>query len=152
MYKSLYWEGLMKLLELKIMIVDDSLIMVSNLTLMITEMGHEVVGTARSGSEAVTKFKKLNPDIVTMDITMGDISGIEAVEKIMSINPDAIIIMITSHGQEKMVLDAINAGAKGYLLKPIKNENLKKVITDVYNKYGKNQNSDLDLTLELGID
>ena len=142
----------MKLLELKIMIVDDSLIMVSNLTLMITEMGHEVVGTARSGSEAVTKFKKLNPDIVTMDITMGDISGIEAVEKIMSINPDAIIIMITSHGQEKMVLDAINAGAKGYLLKPIKNENLKKVITDVYNKYGKNQNSDLDLTLELGID
>lgn len=142
----------MKLLGLKIMIVDDSLIMVSNLTLMITEMGHEVVGTARSGSEAVTKFKKLNPDIVTMDITMGDISGIEAVEKIMNINQDAIIIMITSHGQEKMVLDAINAGAKGYLLKPIKNENLKKVITDVYKKYGKNQNSDLDLTLELGID
>lgn len=142
----------MKLLELKIMIVDDSLIMVSNLTLMITEMGHEVVGTARSGSEAVTKFKKLNPDIVTMDITMGDISGIEAVEKIMNINPDAIIIMITSHGQEKMVLDAINAGAKGYLLKPIKNENLKKVITDVYKKYGKSQNPGLDLTLELGID
>lgn len=134
------------------MIVDDSLIMVSNLTLMITEMGHEVVGTARSGSEAVTKFKKLHPDIVTMDITMGDISGIEAVEKIMDINPDAIIIMITSHGQEKMVLDAINAGAKGYLLKPIKNENLKKVITDVYKKYGKNQNPGLDLTLELGID
>lgn len=144
----------MKLLGLKIMIVDDSLIMVSNLTLMITEMGHDVVGTARSGNEAVTKFKKLNPDIVTMDITMGDISGIEAVEKIMNINPDAIIIMITSHGQEKMVLDAINAGAKGYLLKPIKNENLKKVITDVYKKYGENQNPGLglDLTLDLGID
>lgn len=144
----------MKLLGLKIMIVDDSLIMVSNLTLMITEMGHEVVGTARSGNEAVTKFKKLTPDIVTMDITMGDISGIEAVEKIMNINPDAIIIMITSHGQEKMVLDAINAGAKGYLLKPIKNENLKKVITDVYKKYGENQNPGLglDLTLDLGID
>lgn len=140
----------MKLLGLKIMIVDDSLIMVSNLTLMITEMRHEVVGTARSGNEAVTKFKKLTPDIVTM----GDISGIEAVEKIMNINPDAIIIMITSHGQEKMVLDAINAGAKGYLLKPIKNENLKKVITDVYKKYGENQNPGLglDLTLDLGID
>lgn len=142
----------MKLLGLKIMIVDDSLIMVSNLTLMITEMGHEVVGTARSGNEAVTKFKKLTPDIVTMDITMGDINGIEAVEKIMNINPDAIIIMITSHGQEKMVLDAINAGAKSYLLKPIKNENLKKVITDVYKKYGENQNPGLDLTLDLGID
>lgn len=144
----------MKLLGLKIMIVDDSLIMVSNLTLMITEMGHEVVGTARSGNEAVTKFKKLTPDIVTMDITMGDISGIEAVEKIIGINPDAIIIMITSHGQEKMVLDAINAGAKGYLLKPIKIENLKKVITDVYKKYGENQNPGLglDLTLDLGID
>lgn len=142
----------MKLLGLKIMIVDDSLIMVSNLTLMITEMGHEVVGTARSGNEAVTKFKKLIPDIVTMDITMGDISGIEAVEKIIGINPDAIIIMITSHGQEKMVLDAINAGAKGYLLKPIKIENLKKVITDVYKKYGKAQNPGLDLALDLSID
>nr|WP_312290909.1 response regulator [Clostridium chromiireducens] len=125
--------------KLKIMVVDDSLIMISNLTHTLTEMGHEVVGTARSGSEAVSKSKKLNPDIITMDITMGDINGIEAVEKIMKTDPDKIIIMITSHGQEKMVIDAVSVGAKGYLLKPIKYDNLNKVITDVYKKYGKTQ-------------
>jgi len=125
--------------KLKIMVVDDSLIMISNLTHTLTEMGHEVVGTARSGSEAVFKFKKLNPDIITMDITMGNLNGIDAVEKIMKADPNMIIIMITSHGQEKLVIDAVSVGAKGYLLKPIKYENLNKVITDVYKKYGKAQ-------------
>lgn len=132
------------MLELNIMVVDDSLIMISNLTQMITDMGHNVIGTAKSGNEAVTKFINLNPDIITMDITMADISGIEALEKIMNINPNVIIIMITSHGQEKMVINSINLGAKGYLLKPIKYENLKKVITDVYKKYGQAQTEDQD--------
>lgn len=119
------------------MVVDDSLIMITNLTQMITEMGHKVIGTARSGNEAVIKFINLKPDIITMDITMGIMNGIEALEKIMSINPNVITIMITSHGQEKMVIDAVNVGAKGYLLKPIQYENLEKVINDVYAKYGK---------------
>lgn len=119
------------------MVVDDSLIMVSNLSEMITRMGHTVVGTAKSGNEAVTKFQKLIPDIITMDITMAGISGIEAVEKIMKIDPNVIIIMITSHGQETMVVDSIVVGAKGYLLKPVKYNDLEKVINDVYAKYGK---------------
>lgn len=128
------------MLGLKIMVVDDSLIMISNLTEMITRMGHTVIGTAKSGNEAVINFINLNPDIITMDIAMAGINGIEAVEKIMNIDSNAIIIMITSHGQEKMVIDSIVLGAKGYLLKPIKYNDLEKVINDVYGRYGKPKN------------
>ena len=128
---------MINLVGLKILVVDDSLIMITNLTQMITEMGHIVIGTARSGDEAVIKFINLKPDIITMDITMGIMNGIEALERIMKINPNMITIMITSHGQEKMVMDAVNVGAKGYLLKPIQYKGLKKVINDVYAKYGK---------------
>lgn len=113
---------------LQILVVDDSLITVKKLSSMLTALGHKVVRTAASGVEALTAYEAYKPDLVTMDITMPDMDGIEATRRIREKFPDALIIMVTSHGQEKMVLDALKAGAKGYVLKPFREDKLKEVI------------------------
>src|ERR1035437_2468067 len=113
---------------LQILVVDDSLITVKKLSSMLTALGHKVVRTAASGVEALTAYEAYKPDLVTMDITMPDMDGIEATRRIREKSPDALIIMVTSHGQEKMVLDALKAGAKGYVLKPFREDKLKEVI------------------------
>lgn len=113
---------------LQILVVDDSLITVKKLSSMLGLLGHKVIMTAASGKEALEAYGECKPDLVTMDITMPDMDGIEATKLIRERFPDANIIMVTSHGQEKMVLDALKAGAKGYLLKPFRLEKLKEVI------------------------
>lgn len=113
---------------LQILVVDDSLITVKKLSSMLTTLGHRVVRTAATGLEALAAYEAYKPDLVTMDITMPDMDGIEATRRIREKFPDALIIMVTSHGQEKMVLDALKAGAKGYVLKPFHEEKLKEVI------------------------
>lgn len=118
----------------RILIVDDSRLMRMNLTRMLVELGHEVVGEAASGYEAIEQFKRYIPDVITMDITMpaenGIRDGIEAVESIRAISKDVKIIMVTSHGEEDKVMRAIRAGAKNYMLKPV---TLQKV-TDILKK------------------
>ena len=104
--------------SLKVLIVDDSPIISRKLTMMVELLGYKVVKTAATGTEAITAYRACHPDVVTMDITMPDMDGIEATRRIMAEFPDAKIVMVTSHGQEKMVLDALKAGAKGYVLKP----------------------------------
>ncbi|RDH43923.1 response regulator [Zooshikella ganghwensis] len=116
---------------LRVMVVDDSLITINKLTKMLTELGYEVVSQCRSGAVAVASYPKVKPDIVTMDITMPDMDGIEATKAIMASYPQANIIMVTSHGQEQMVLEAIDAGARGYVLKPVKEVRLQEVIQKV---------------------
>ena len=120
---------------LNVMIVEDSLITIKKVTKMIETMGHQVVHSARTGSEAVEAYSRLKPDLISMDITMPDMDGIEATRRIIEIDPQALIIMVTSHGQEQMVLNAIDAGAKGYVLKPIKEEKLQEVIERAVTKY-----------------
>ena len=120
---------------LNIMVVDDSLITVKKLTKMLSEMGHNVVHCASSGAAAVEAFGQVNPDLVTMDITMPDMDGIKATRRILARYPSALIVVVTSHGQEQMVLDAIEAGAKGYVLKPIREEKLKSVVEAIVLKY-----------------
>lgn len=124
--------------KLNVMIVDDSMITIRKITEMVLSAGHNVVGHARLGNAAIGEYKNLKPDIVTMDITMPDIDGIEATKRLMAIDPNALIVMVTSHGQEKMVLDSIEAGAKGYLLKPLDSGRLKEILEEVYEKYGGN--------------
>lgn len=117
---------------LKIFVVDDSLIMRRNITKMIESLGHIVVGEAKDGHEAIALYRKLAPDLVTMDITMPEMDGLSAVKELKKIDKEAKIIMVTSHGQEEMVIDAIRSGASGYLLKPINITKLRDSIRKVF--------------------
>lgn len=120
-----------------VLVVDDSLITVRKLSQLIEDLGYRVVGTALNGEEAVERYRELSPDLVTMDITLPDISGIEVVKRILQLSPEALIIMITSHGQEQMVIESIDAGAKGYVMKPVKPEILRETLNNVFVKYGR---------------
>lgn len=117
---------------LNIFVVDDSLIMRRNITKMIESLGHKVVGEAKDGHEALELYRKLKPDLVTMDITMPGMDGLSAVKGLKKIDKNVKIIMITSHGQEEMVIDAIRSGASGYLLKPININKLRDSIRKVF--------------------
>jgi two-component system, chemotaxis family, chemotaxis protein CheY len=111
-------------MALNVMVVDDSLIMAQKLKAMLGELGHTVVRVCKDGNEAVRDYPVVKPDLVTMDITMPGMDGIETVKAIKAIDPCARVIMVTSHGQEAMVVRAIDAGALGYVLKPVTKERL----------------------------
>ncbi len=117
---------------LKVLVVDDSLIMRRNLAKMVEALGHKVIGEAKDGNEAIDLYRKLKPDLVTMDITMPEMDGITAVQGIKKIDKNLKIIMVTSHGQEEMVINAIRSGAGGYLLKPINLMKLRDAIRKVF--------------------
>ncbi|MCX7841814.1 MAG: response regulator [Clostridia bacterium] len=102
----------------KILIVDDSMISRINLKKILLAEGHEVIGEASNGLEAVKKFEDLKPDIVTMDITMPEMDGLEALRNIMRSNPAAKVIMISALGQNNKILEALQSGAKNYITKP----------------------------------
>lgn len=116
---------------LNALVVDDSIITTDKLVNMLTELGHNVLQVAGTGKEALAAYRQLQPDFVTMDITMPDMDGVQATRLIVEEFPHANIIMATSHGQEKMVLAAIDAGARGYILKPIRKEKLQESIAKV---------------------
>jgi two-component system chemotaxis response regulator CheY len=117
---------------LNALVVDDSLIIRRNISKMLAELGHKVVAEAVNGLEAIRYCENYSPDLITMDITMPDMDGITAVRAIKKVNRYVKIIMITSHGQEIMVKDAIRAGASGYLLKPINIDKLSQVLDKVF--------------------
>ena len=127
---------------LKVLIVDDSLIIRKKITKIIEKLGHEVVFSAQNGQEAIDAYNEHKPDLVTMDITMPDMDGITAVKHIMKDNHDAKIIMVTSHGQEDMVIKSIQAGAVGYMLKPITDDKMAQAIGEVFIEYAVEQDED----------
>lgn len=102
----------------KILIVDDAAFMRMMIKDILVKNGYEVVGEAQDGAEAVEKFRELRPDLVTMDITMPEMDGITALKKIREIDPNAKVIMCSAMGQQAMVIDAIQAGAKDFIVKP----------------------------------
>ena len=101
-----------------ILVVDDAAFMRMMIKDILTKNGYNVVGEAENGQEAVEKFAELNPDLVTMDITMPEMDGITALKKIKETSPDAKILMCSAMGQQAMVIDAIQAGAKDFIVKP----------------------------------
>ncbi|MCR8850275.1 response regulator [Rossellomorea sp. SC111] len=101
-----------------ILVVDDAKFMRLTLGNMLSSSGHVVVGEAENGHIAVEKYRELHPDLVTMDITMPDMNGIEAVKRILIEFPQAKIIMCSAMGQQKVVVEAIEAGAKDFIVKP----------------------------------
>lgn len=102
----------------KILVVDDALFMRKMLIDILSKAGYEVVAEAGNGAEAYQKFKEFKPDLVTMDITMPEVTGIESVRMITKEFPDAKILMCSAMGQESMVLDSVRSGAKGFIVKP----------------------------------
>ncbi|MBT2642453.1 response regulator [Bacillus sp. ISL-41] len=102
----------------RILIVDDAKFMRITLTNILKKANHEIVGEAENGREAVMLYRELMPDLVTMDITMPEMSGLDAVKEIKREFKDAKIIMCSAMGQQKMVVDAIEAGAKDFIVKP----------------------------------
>ncbi len=131
---------------LKILVVDDSLIIRKKVKKLVIQLNHEVAGDAKNGQEAIDSYNTLKPDLVTMDITMPDMDGIEAVKNIISNDSDAKIIMVTSHGQEDMVIKSIQAGAVGYMLKPVTQDKLATAIGEVYEEYAvDDEDNDLDI-------
>lgn len=118
--------------KLQILIVDDSLIMRKNLERNLKILGHEIIGEAENGQQSIDQYKSLNPDLVTMDITMPGMDGITAVKNIQKIDPETNIIMVTSHGQESMVMEALKSGAKGYMLKPVTPDKLREAIGRIF--------------------
>lgn len=117
---------------IKVMIVDDSEFMRLTIrNLLKEEKGIEVVGEANDARKAFGKYKELNPDVVTMDVIMPIEYGLTAVKRIYDYDPEAKIIMVSAVGQEKIVNEAVEFGAKGYIVKPIKKEELIKTIHEV---------------------
>lgn len=102
----------------RILVVDDAAFMRMMLKDILKKNGYEVVGEGADGAEAVSKFDELRPDLVTLDITMPEMDGIEALKKIKTIDPSAKVIMCSAMGQQAMVIDAIQAGAKDFIVKP----------------------------------
>lgn len=115
----------------KVLIVDDAAFMRMMIKDILEKNGFEVVGEANNGIKAVELYKLEKPDVVTMDITMPDMDGIEAVKAIRAIDPAAKIIMCSAMGQQSMVMDAIKAGAKDFIVKPFQADRVLEAIKKV---------------------
>ena len=101
-----------------VLVCDDAIFMRTMISDILSQAGFEVVGEAESGLQAVEKYRILKPDLVTMDIVMPDMGGIEAVREICKDDPEARILMCSAMGQQALVVEAIQAGAKDFVVKP----------------------------------
>ena len=101
-----------------VLVCDDAIFMRTMISDILSQAGYEVVGEAETGTQAVERFKDLNPDLVTMDIVMPGMGGIDAVREILKIAPSAKILMCSAMGQQALVIEAIQAGAKDFVVKP----------------------------------
>lgn len=115
-----------------VLVVDDAAFMRAMLKQMLTDMGHEVVGEAENGRIAIEKYSEMNPELVTMDITMPELDGIEAVKGIKEINPKAKVIMCSAMGQQQMVVNAIQAGASDFIVKPFQKDRVSDAVQKAF--------------------
>ena len=117
----------------KVLIVDDAAFMRLNLKNIIKEMDFEVVAEAENGLEAIEKYKEHSPDVVTMDITMPEMDGISATKEIKTFDDAANILVCSAMGQQSLVIDAIEAGAKDFIVKPFERERIKDAMKKLFN-------------------
>jgi two-component system chemotaxis response regulator CheY len=101
-----------------VLIVDDALFMRMMIKDILSKDGFVVVGEAENGAEAVEKYARLKPDLVTMDIVMPEMDGIEAVRSIIKMDPGAKVLMCSAMGQQPLVVEALEAGARDFIIKP----------------------------------
>jgi len=131
---------------LKVLIVDDSLVIRAKMKGYFKSLGHNVIGEAKDGQEAILMNEKLSPDLITMDVSMPLMNGVDALKIIMETCnvDDTNIIMITANGQDGIVKNALKSGAKGYILKPISEEKLQDSIGKIFPKYCSEDSDFLD--------
>ncbi|NLG83683.1 MAG: response regulator [Firmicutes bacterium] len=115
----------------RVLVVDDAAFMRMMIKDILRKGGYQVVGEAEDGIKAIEKYRELKQDLVTMDITMPDMDGITAVKEIRAIDPNAVIIMCSAMGQQAMVIDAIQAGAKDFIVKPFQPDRVLEAIRKV---------------------
>ena len=114
-----------------ILLVDDAAFMRMMLKDILVKNGYEVLGEAENGLKAIEKYKELNPDLVIMDITMPEMDGIDAVKEIKKINTNATVIMCSAMGQQAMVIEAIQSGAKDFIVKPFQADRILEAVKKV---------------------
>lgn len=114
-----------------VLIVDDAFVIREKLRIILKKAGHEVVGEAGNGLQATMMYKRLRPDIVTMDITMPGVNGIDGLKRIRAYDSHACVIVISAMSQKTMVLEALEAGAAGFILKPFNHQKVLAVIEEV---------------------
>ena len=118
----------------KIMIADDSKFMRKMLSDIFTAEGHQIIGESENARETIELYKKLRPDLVTLDIIMPLVEGIEALSALKAMieeNPQAKVVMVSALGQENVVEECIRAGAKAFIIKPFRSFNVAEVVNDV---------------------
>lgn len=113
----------------RILVVDDAAFMRMMIKDILTKNGYQVVGEAADGIQAVEMYKETHPDLVTMDITMPEMDGITALKEIKKIDPNVKVIMCSAMGQQAMVIDAIQAGAKDFIVKPFQADRVLEAIS-----------------------
>lgn len=118
-------------MPLRVMIVDDALFMRNMLKDVFTRAGHEIVAEAEDGKQALQRYLEIRPDLVTMDIVMPKCSGIEALRDIIAADPQACVVMVSALGQDSLVLEAVEAGARDFIVKPFKEDKVLDVVRRV---------------------
>ena len=114
-----------------VLIVDDALFMRSVLLDILEEAGYEIVGDAATGEEALAQFRRFKPALVTLDLIMPGLPGMDVLKEILKIDPAANVIVISAVGQESLVKEVLGLGAKGFIVKPFKNEQVLEEVKQV---------------------
>jgi len=120
----------------KVLIVDDAAFMRMAIRNILVKHGYEVIDEAENGRVGVTKYKELKPDIVTMDITMPEMTGLEAVKAIIAFDPKAKVVMVSAMGQEHMVIEALKSGARSFIVKPFREDHVIETLSKLVNTEG----------------
>jgi len=108
----------------RVLIVDDAAFMRMMIKNVLTQNGYEVTGEASNGQEALVLYEKVKPDLVTLDITMPEMDGIQTLKELLKMDPSANVIMVTAMGQQQLVIEAIQVGAKDFVVKPFQPDRL----------------------------
>jgi two-component system, chemotaxis family, chemotaxis protein CheY len=120
----------------RVLIVDDASFMRNMIREIFVQAGYEVVGEAKSGAEALQKYEELKPDLITMDIVMPYKNGVEATREIVRAYPNAVVVICSALGQESLVLEALEAGARDFVVKPFRGEDVLAVVRKALGEEG----------------
>ncbi len=115
----------------RVLITDDTAFMRMTLKNVLEKNGFEVVAEAEDGIQAIQKYEEVQPDLVTMDITMPNMDGITAIKKIMEKDPQARIVVVSAMGQKALVIEALNSGAKDFIVKPFQPDRIVEALQKV---------------------